>query len=187
MISFIEGKVITLSAKYLIVFTNGLGYKIAVAPGILAKARKDESVSLFTHLVVREDALELFGFETKDELEFFETLISISGIGPRSALGIIGIAPIATLKRGIAGGDLSYLTKVSGIGKKTAEKIILELRDKIKSDKEGPELKIEVDALEALYSLGYSKEEAREALKKVPDAIAGTEARVKEALKVLAS
>ncbi|HEY4527553.1 MAG TPA: helix-hairpin-helix domain-containing protein, partial [Candidatus Paceibacterota bacterium] len=102
------------------------------------------------------------------------------------ALGILNVAPIDTLKRAIASGELSYLTKVSGIGRKTAEKIMVELREKFgKAMAAGPELKEEQDALEALESLGYSVREAREALHQVPPSVQGTSRRVKEALRIL--
>ena len=113
---------------------------------------------------MREDVLDLYGFLDHRELEFFEMLISVSGIGPKGALSILGITSIETLRKAISTGDTSYLTKVSGIGKKTAEKIIIELRDKIGEEKGGSSLQGELDALEALKSLGYSQNEAREAL-----------------------
>ena len=145
-----------------------------------------EKARIWTHLYQREDALELYGFLFQPELELFETLIGVSGVGPRTALGILNVAPIDTLKRAIASGELSYLTKVSGIGRKTAEKIMVELREKFgKAMAAGPELKEEQDALEALESLGYSIREAREALHQVPETIQGTSQRVKEALKLL--
>ena len=120
------------------------------------------------------------------ELELFEILIGISGIGPKSALGVLAIAPVDTLRKAIASGDTSYLTRVSGIGKKMAEKIVLELKEKLAGKGvtvEAPELKEEADALEALISLGYSQREAREALSSVPQEIISVEKRVREALK----
>ena len=122
-------------------------------------------------------------------MSFFELLLDVSGIGPRSALSILAIAPIDTLKRAIATGDTGYLNKVSGIGKKTAEKIIIELRDKLqdyKNDDDTPSsLRDESDILEALKSLGYTQNEARDALKQVPATTIGTNARIKEALQML--
>ena len=186
MISRVQGKVTHKTEKFVIVDVGGLGYKINVSTDTLVKIKNASDVSLWTHLQVREDALELYGFLDRQELEFFEMLIDISGIGPKSALGIIGVAPIETLKKAIASGDTSYLTKISGIGKKTAEKIILELRDKLSAlgHKAGlGELSHELDAIEALKSLGYSQNEAREALKQVPAEITDTSAKVKKLLK----
>lgn len=187
MIGSIKGKIILKKEKYIIVETGGVGYKINVSPDTLSKILKDKEVFLFIHTHVREDALDLYGFLERQELEFFEMLINVSGIGPKGALAILGITSIETLKKAIGTGDTSYLTKVSGIGKKTAEKIVIELRDKVAngmSEKEGGSLQGELDALEALKSLGYSQNEAREALKKVmPES--NTSVKIKEALKIL--
>jgi len=192
MIGSIKGKIILKTEKFLIVETGGVGYKISVSTDTLSKVdalrlrsgQKDTPVSFWIHTHVREDALDLYGFLNREELEFFEMLINVSGIGPRSALTILGIASIETLRKAIGTGDTGYLTKVSGIGRKTAEKIVIELRDKIGEEKEGSSLQGELDALEALKSLGYSQNEAREALKKV-SSDANTNAKIRDALKIL--
>jgi Holliday junction DNA helicase RuvA len=187
MIGSIRGKVILKTDKFLIIEANGVGYKINVSPDLLSKTEKTgNETMLWIHTHVREDALDLFGFLERKELEFFEMLIGVSGIGPRSALAILGIASIETLRKAIGTGDTSYLTKISGIGRKTAEKIVLELRDKIGEEKGGSSLQGELDALEALKSLGYSQNEARDALKKVP-ADTNTNTKIREALKILGS
>jgi len=189
MISCLEGKVILKGERFVIVETGGVGYRIFVGPSVFVKIGKNnDRIKLWTHLHLREDSAELYGFLEYAELEFFETLIQISGVGPKSALGVLNVAPLDTLKHAIASGEISYLTKVSGIGKKIAEKIILELRDKLgKIGYTGEKafLKEEEDALRALRSLGYSYSEAREALKQVSSKISGTQDRVKESLKIL--
>lgn len=186
MIGYLKGKIILRGDRFLIIETNGIGYKIFVSTEFLRKAKKNDELSLWTHLHVRENALELYGFSEFAELEFFEMLINISGIGPKSALGVIAVAPIDTIKRAISAGETSYLTKVSGIGKKIAEKIILELRDKLGENLSGDVgLKEEGDILQALQSLGYSTNESREALKQIPKEMEGTSNRIKEALKIL--
>jgi len=111
-------------------------------------------------------------------------LINVSGIGPRSALTILSIASIETLRKAIGSNDITYLTKISGIGRKTAEKIIIELRDKVGKENKDGSLKEELDALEALKSLGYSQNEAREALKTV-SANSDTNTKIRDALKIL--
>lgn len=185
MIGGIKGKIILKKEKFLIVETGGVGYKVNVSPDTLSKAKKTgEQISLWTHTHVREDILDLYGFLDYQELEFFEMLINVSGIGPKGALAILGIAPIETLRRAISTGDIAYLTKISGIGKKTAEKIVIELRDKMGEEKSGSSLQGELDALEALKSLGYSQNEAREALKKI-SVDKDTNAKIREALKIL--
>ena len=183
MIGSIKGKIILKTDKFIIVETQGVGYKINVSPDTLSK-QNDNEASFWIHTHVREDAIDLYGFKDRQELEFFEMLINISGIGPKGALGILGIASIETLRKAISTGDIAYLTKISGIGKKTAEKIVIELRDKMGEQKEGTSLQGELDALEALKSLGYSQNEAREALKKI-DPELNTNIKIKEALKIL--
>lgn len=185
MIGSIKGKIVLKTEKFLIVETGGVGYKVNVSPDTLSKAKKvGDEIFLWIHTHVREDALDLYGFLDQKELDFFEMLINVSGIGPRSALAILGIASIETLRKAIGTGDTSYLTKISGIGRKTAEKIVIELRDKIGEEKGGSSLQVELDALEALKSLGYSQAEARDALKKVsPDT--NTNTKIREALKIL--
>ena len=187
MIGSIKGKVAFKTDKFVIVETGDVGYKINISPDTLSKLKKsDDSVLFWIHTHVREDAFDLYGFLDYQELEFFEMLINVSGIGPRGALNILGIASIEILKKAIGTGDISYLTKISGIGKKTAEKIIIELRDKIGEGKTETSLQGELDALEALKSLGYSQNEAREALKKVTVG-ANTNEKLREALKILSN
>lgn len=189
MIGSIRGKIILKKEKWLIIETAGVGYKINVSPDTVSKSKKvGEEAILWIHTHVREDALDLYGFLEHSELEFFEMLISVSGIGPKGALTILGVTSIETLRKAIGTGDISYLTKISGIGKKTAEKILIELRDKVgdkmKAEQGGNSLQGELDALEALKSLGFSQSEAREALKKV-DPESNTNTKIKEALKIL--
>ena len=185
MIGSIKGKIILKTEKHLIVETGGVGYKVSVSPDTLSKAKKtDDEIFLWIHTHIREDAFDLYGFLDRQELEFFEMLINVSGIGPKGALSILGITSIGTLRKAISIGDTSYLTKISGIGRKTAEKIVIELRDKVGKELEGSSLQVELDALEALKSLGYSSVEAREALKKV-SSDANTNTKIREALKIL--
>ncbi len=189
MVSSVEGKIIFRAERFVIVESGGIGYRIfTTSDAIHTLAKNQKIIKFWTHLYLREDTVELYGFLEYSELEFFEILIQISGIGPKSALGVLAVAPLDTLKKAISSGETSYLTKVSGIGRKIAEKIILELKDKmgkIGSAEEGIFLREEGDVLKALRSLGYSLEEAREALKKLPSEIEGAEKRVKEALKIL--
>ncbi len=189
MIGSLRGKIILKTEKFILVETGGVGYKVNVSPDLLSKSKKvGEEIMLFIHTHVREDSLDLFGFLSLEELELFEMLINVSGIGPRSALAILSIATIPTLRRAISTGDTSYLTKISGIGKKTAEKIVIELRDKMgagaEGERNGMSLQGELDALEALKSLGYSQNDAREALKKTFGS-SDINTKIREALKIL--
>ena len=187
MIGFLEGSVSAVRPGYLILTTSGVGYKVAATEETLTQAASNQSISLWIHTVVREDALDLYGFSSEEALRFFEMLLSVPGIGPKSALEVLDIATIETLRSAIVGGNASYLTNVSGIGKKTAEKIVLELKDKVGlqgGDTHGA-LRGDEDALEAMRSLGYSASEAREALRKVPTSIESGNERLREALKLL--
>ena len=189
MISHLSGKLIHTDGRYAIIDVHGVGYKVGVSAETFEKIKTTpDDVHLWTHLAVREDALDLYGFVTKDEMDFFTMLISISGIGPKTALSILNLATMSTIQKAITTGDSSYLTKVSGIGKKNAEKIVLELKDKLVvmfEDAENSNAQSHSDSLEALKALGYAEREARDALKKVPHDITDTGECVKFALKIL--
>jgi holliday junction DNA helicase RuvA len=191
MIGYLEGKIIDKSDRYIILNVGGVGYKVFVTPDTLSACLEQKEISLKVYTAVRENAIDLYGFLSAEEKSFFELLLDVSGVGPKSALSILGLASTDALKRAIASGDLNYLNKVSGIGRKTAEKIIVELRDKLKIYKsEEGQLGLdrdENDIIEALKSLGYTQNQARDALKKVPSSIEGTNARIKEALKILSN
>jgi len=190
MIGKLTGTVIEKEHSRIILDVHGVGYSIRLLHDTALASKIGETLTVWTHLVVREDALELFGFTKKEELGLFMLLIGISGIGPKSALSILSLAPPKILEKAVVSGDTTYLTKVSGIGKKSAEKIILELKDKLKSVlfEEGEfELKEDTDVLLALKSLGYKTSDAREALKKIPKDVSGTNSRIKEALRYLNS
>ncbi len=188
MIGHLEGVVHSAHAGATIISIGGVGYKVATTRETLASLKPGASASLWTHLAVREDALDLYGFSMQEELHFFELLLTVPGIGPKSALATLDTASIGTLRAAIAAGNAGYLTNVSGIGKKTAAKIVLELKDKVGApDQQSASLKGDEEALEAMRALGYSQAEAREALKKVPATIEGSSARLREALRVLGS
>ncbi|HCP08896.1 MAG TPA: Holliday junction branch migration protein RuvA [Candidatus Moranbacteria bacterium] len=201
MIAKIKGKIEYLKDNYAVVEVNGIGYKVFLSVYTFGKLASLASTSdlresrragqaeanLFIHTHVREDAIDLYGFLAMEELEMFELLISISGVGPKSGLGILTVATPNTIKTAILNEDSSILTKVSGIGKKTAERVILELRNKVAdmpdSEKEGAVS--DSDAIEALVAMGYSVAEARDALKMVPSDIKDIGQRVTIALKNL--
>lgn len=187
MISQLTGKITFEGTNFIIINVSNVGYKVFVSNDTMNRLVKNsEIVTVWTHQVVRETALDLYGFLTKEDLDFFELLISISGIGPKSALGIFNVATTGTLISAISTGDTSYLTKVSGIGTKSAQKIVLELGDKVKKiDTNSENIREEVDVIEALVSLGYSTKQAGDALRKIDKKITGTGKKVKEALKVL--
>ena len=187
MIAKIKGKIEFLKDGYAVVDVNGVGYKIFASNLTLGKIAGKEHIELFIHTHVREDILALYGFLTMEELDMFELLISVSGVGPRSATGILSIADPKTIQTAILKEDPSILTKVSGVGKRTAERVIVELKNKVAdlSVGEREEVVADSDALEALASMGYSVSEAREALKGVSKEVKDVGERVKLALKNL--
>jgi Holliday junction DNA helicase RuvA len=186
MIGFIEGKIEYSTDKYVLVDVSGIGYKIYISINTFKNLPEaGNKVKLFTRLYVREDIMDLYGFLNQEDLEFFELLISISGIGPKGALNILNVASVKTLKKAIANEESSILTKVSGIGKKTAEKIILELKNKVGGEFIDDKFGADSEAIDALVSLGYRLQEAREALKKIPETTKEVGDKVRHALKIL--
>jgi Holliday junction DNA helicase RuvA len=192
MINYLKGTIKYKNRGHIVLDVHDVGYQVYVLPQLLEKAKTDSETELYTYQHVTENKVELFGFNKISELEFFEQLIQISGIGPKSALGIMNQASVEDIKRAIIHGDSSMLTRVSGIGKKTAERIILELKNKIDiSDKDNKEFLLEsgfqedADAIDGLVSLGYSLREAREAIKHIPREAKTVEEKVKASLKIL--
>lgn len=189
MIGQLEGTVRKITGTYAIVSCGGVGYKVAATKQALSKVSLGSATTLWTHLAVREDSLDLYGFAGEEELHFFEMLLTVSGIGPKSALAIVDIAPVEALRSAIAAGNASYLTKVSGVGRKTAEKIVIELREKVGAASAGASeaLSSDEEAMDAMRTLGYSVHEARDALRKVPPTITKSSDRLRAALKLVGS
>lgn len=191
MIGYISGLVKAIHKNYIIVATDHVGYKVFVTPQMSLSAAEGKSLSLYIHTYVREDQISLYGFPTLRELDFFELLMSVSGIGPKSALSIMSVADMEILKTGISSGDTSVFIKVSGVGRKTAERLIVELREKvgeIASTKEASAgaVQAHADVIDVLMALGYSRTEARQATVSLPSNITNSEDKIREALRALA-
>lgn len=174
-------------------FTLNVGdvcYKVFTPTILLEKISIGDDFAVFTHLHHTENDISLYGFATEAELSFFELLIGVSGVGPKSALGVLSVASLPQIKKAILRDDPSILSRVSGIGKKTAERLVVELKNKLEIL---PEIKPEDDKahtedtelFEALSSLGYKDPQIRDTLKQIPDDITDTSARLKQALKFL--
>lgn len=190
MLAWLSGKIKSKGAGFIIIEANNVGYKVFISPVVYADLASGQLIDLYTHQYVREDVLDLYGFKTIAELELFELLLSISGIGPKSALGVLSISKVSDIKDSIARGDSALLTKVSGIGRKTAERVILELREKIgQTDvalgKSGKGALGSGDEIDALMALGYSLVQARQALQAVDSSIKDSGERIKQALRKL--
>lgn len=186
MIAFLKGKIKIKTDKFVIIQANDIGYKVYCPAAVLNKLSVKKEAELFIHLYTREGVLDLYGFLTFEEMEFFELLLSVRGIGPKASLSVLSLAPVKTIKQAIASGQKSLLTKVSGIGNRTAERVILELKNKIVMSVAGVrQLSFDSEAIDALVSLGYTISQSRSALEQAPDSIKGVEKRIKEALKIL--
>lgn len=188
MIASIEGHVTALGESYLVIQVGGIGYQVHVPAFLPSSLRPGEKISLFTQLIVREDSLTLYGFRDQEEVELFQELIKVNGVGPRLALETLSTHSPDVLKRAVLNKQEEVFAQVSGVGKKTAQKIILSLEDRISFGEEhriSPESAgINDEVQEALLSLGYSILEAQAALQTIPeDAPLDLEARLTIALR----
>lgn len=181
MISLVRGTIISVGPDSLILENAGIGYEISAPKTLLGGVSAGAVLSLWTHEHVREDARDLYGFKAREELNFFKKLISISGVGPKMALKIFDLGKIDEIKKAVLTGRAEFLSEASGVGSKTAQKIILELRGKINLDEDAGS----DDVADALVRLGYSKQEAKAALNRVSPNLSASEARLREALKML--
>lgn len=172
MISFLEGKIEHLGDKYVILSTGGIGYKVIVSPKVLnILSKSTDKVKFFVHsqLNMREGTFDMYGFQNKEDLELFHLLTSVSGIGPKGAMNVLSVVEPKHLKVAVINEDADYLKRVSGLGSKTAARLILELKNKVDhidmGDMQGIDLGQDGQAIEALLVLGYSMSQAKEALK----------------------
>lgn len=175
MIGFIKGKILDKKPTKLLIDVNGVGYLINISINTFEKINEQEEVALFTHLHVKEDALDLYGFYSIAEKEMFELLISISGIGPKSAQSILSGIQIEDLKEALKTANISRLISIPGIGRKTAERMMIELRDKVdivSIDSENVSTtssSIRNDAIAALVNLGYNQKVSERIIRAILD------------------
>lgn len=185
MIAFVRGTAVDMTENSVIVEAGGIGYEIYMTGTDLSRIHMGEEVKIHTYFNVREDAMQLYGFRSKDDLQMFKLLLGVNGVGPKAALGVLAGITADELRFAILSDDVKTLSKAPGIGKKTAQKLILELKDKMKLE-DAFELKLaheqeraavgagEVsdgrqEAVEALVALGYSSADALRAVRKVTD------------------
>lgn len=187
MIAYIRGKVLKKMVKSAILLADNIGYEIYLSEKELGQVNPDQEKEYFIFSYIKEDAFDLYGFNDLVELDFFKKLISVSGVGPKSALNVLALAEIEELKRAITSGDATMLQQVSGIGKKTAERLVVELKEKFISDLSEQVVINNVDqqVVDALVSLGYKEVEAKEVLKAMPASEADLASRIKEALRYI--
>ncbi len=183
MIGILRGEVIEKLINYFILDVRGVGYQIRAHLRLLSELTVGDEPTIYIHEHIREDAHDLYGFSSRDELEVFEILISISGIGPKVGLAICGSADPGELRRRVASGDATWFATLPGIGNKTAQKIILELKGQlVEVDNEN---QMDMELIEALKRLGYKSAQAKEAAKQVSVDISDPLERIKCALKYL--
>ena len=192
MIASIQGIVASTGKDYAVIATNsGLGYKVFAPHSVLERLHSDSEAFLHTTLIVREDSMTLYGFATTTERDVFDTLISISGIGPKTGLAILSTLSLDSLRNAVVGDRAEILTRVPGIGNKSAQKILIELKDKLKFGLDTAPISafddINSDVLDTLVALGYSIVEAQTAIQSLPkDAPPTVEDRVRLALSYFA-
>lgn len=196
MYEYIKGKYVGINKDYIIIENNGIGYKIFTSGATMSSIPKPgEEIMLYLEQIVREDFLGLYGFDSREELELFKLLLTVSGVGPKAALSLLSISRVNNLKYAILTGDEKHICRGVGVGKKTAARIILELKDKLRADEllddpqnietgAGENVVILSEALSALLALGYSEKEAESALKNV-DKNESIENIIKASLKLL--
>jgi Holliday junction DNA helicase RuvA len=184
MIGSLRGTVLEIRSPVILVEVHGIGYSVTVSIPTLSSLKVGTEAFFYIHDHVREDARDLYGFATLDEVDFFKKLLGVSGVGPKAALAILSSGPFDQVRRAVMSADLSMLTSVPGVGTKTAQKVVLELKGKLVEEQEITGGDREV--VEALVSLGYTSSKAREALKLVDSSIEDTSERIRRALKNLA-
>lgn len=190
MIGYLQGLLTFKREDAIILLVSNIGYEVRVLPDIFLQPEGAE-LQLHIHHVVREDAQDLYGFSNEAQLKMFKILISVSGIGPKTALGILSVTTVERLQQAVVSNDIKLLTTFSGIGRKTAERLLVELKDKIGKlalTAEGHASSVEdLEVLSALEQFGYSSHEVRRVVADLPQDIVGLEARLRAALNLLSA
>ena len=191
MIAALQGDILSISSDSLVVRVGGLGFKVFVANALIQQAHPGDPLSLHTFLVVREDSLSLYGFETENERDFFILLLGVNGVGPRTALAILSTLTVDTIRRAVLSEQADVFSRVTGVGKRNAQKILLGLQGKVSAgsgDGLMPFEDTDTGVIEALTGLGYSVVEAQTALQSLPkDAPKDMESRIRLALQYFSS
>jgi Holliday junction DNA helicase RuvA len=193
MIASVRGEVLDIALDHVVIEAAGVGYKVMVTPATLATLRRGTEARLITAMIVREDSQTLYGFVDSDARDLFSTLLGVSGVGPKIALATLAVYDATALRQALSDGDVTALTRVPGIGKRGAERLVLELRDKIGPVPGGAGLTaatghaVRTPVVEALVGLGFAAKQAEEATDKVlaGDPDANTQSALRAALSLL--
>lgn len=186
MIGKIQGKLVEIEGNIGLIKTeSGLSYQVFLTSSLVSKYKLEDELDIYTHLQVKEDDLVLFGFETKEEYQLFKMLLSVSGVGPKTAFSVVSFSKAQELLQAIKDNNLEYFTRIPGLGKKTAMKIILELSHKLDTEFKMQSMYLSSEdktVVDALVTLGYKTQEAKNILSKIPKDLS-IEEKIKEALK----
>lgn len=189
MIGFLKGKIEILQRPFVLIDVNGVGYKVLVSESVYKKLTTNEKIKIFTYTYVREDALDFFGFLELEDLALFENLITVSGIGPKTALNIFSFGERKDIIEAIIKGDVSFFTSVPRLGTKNAQKIIIELKNKMGSDKQidlsGKDFAENTEVIEALKGFGFTIAESQKALREIKGENLSLDQKIKMALKLI--
>jgi len=183
MIASLTGIVSEIEEKNLIIVVSGVGYRVIALGALLAVAKVGEELTIRIYHHTNDSGQSLFGFSAKEDVQVFELLLTVPSVGPRTAMNILDVAPPATLAQAVAAKDVKLLTKVSGVGRKTAERILVELKEKFKDTPiTGIVSDVGEEAISVLVNMGYTQSQARDVLQKLPDDIQTVEEAVKAVL-----
>ncbi|MEK7551447.1 MAG: Holliday junction branch migration protein RuvA [Patescibacteria group bacterium] len=191
MIGFLKGKIEILQRPFVLIDVNGVGYKVLVSENVYKKLTTSENIKIYTYTYVREDALDLFGFLELEDLTLFENLITVSGIGPKTALNIFSFGERKDITEAIIKGDVSFFTSVPRLGTKNAQKIIIELKNKMGSNQQidlsGKDFAENIQVIEALKGFGFTVAESQKALREIKGEGLSLDQKIKMALKLIGS
>ncbi|NQV12048.1 Holliday junction branch migration protein RuvA [Candidatus Uhrbacteria bacterium] len=190
MIMRLHGTVIDNGVDWMLIDVGGVGYRVDAALALTSQFRKGDEATVWTHEIIRDDKRSIFGFANKDDLELFWKLITVNGVGPKVAQKILGVCPAEEVRRNVAEGSAEFLTKVPGVGKKTAQKIVLELHGSINlddiTDVYAAASIEDKEIIDALTSLGYAPREARDMAASLPEGLKTIEEKIKAVLQTTA-
>jgi Holliday junction DNA helicase RuvA len=183
MIGSLRGRIIELHPSHLLLEVGGVGYHVRTTPGVISELETNAECFLYIHENIREDTHDLFGFLKADGLDLFRSLLDVSGVGPKVALVLLSLGKASSVRNAILTGDIAYLTSAPGVGKKMAQKIILELKGQLVED--ANEYAGDKDVRDALVGLGYTPAQANEAMKRIPAGVEDASDKIREALRHL--
>ena len=181
----LRGTVLDTNIDWMLIDVQGVGYAVGVSLSLSVRYQLGDEVTIWTHEVIRDDAHQLFGFESRDALELFWKLIAVNGVGPKVAQKILGVSTPEEVRRNVMEGSVDFLTRIPGVGKKTAQKIVLELKGSLVMDEDATEqTSTNQELIDALMSLGYATQEARSMANGLPEGLVSMEEKLKAALTI---